>query len=56
MRARSTFRQENGSDKTTDDDDCNGKDKTQVKKFRRPPMAAFKMPPPPKIAIMDLDF
>jgi len=51
MRARSTFRQENGSDKTTDDDDCNGKDKTQVKKFRRPPMAAFKMPPPPKIAI-----
>ena len=31
--------------------DCNGKDKPVSNKFRRPPMASFKLPPPPKIAL-----
>lgn len=33
---------------TSDDGDCNGKDKPAVK-FKRPPMAAFKLPPPPQM-------
>ena len=33
---------------TSDDGDCNGKDKAPVR-FKRPPMAAFKLPPPPQM-------
>ena len=33
------------------EEDCNGKDKPITKKFKHPPMASFKMPPPPKISL-----